>query len=256
LIRFVDVGKAFGKKVVYRGLSVDIERGQTVTLLGASGVGKSVKLKMLIGLIEVDSGNVWFDGVNVTTLSEAKLATVRRRIAYLFQGGALFDSLSVASNVAYGLREQYWDSMSNAAIEARVEEALAMVGLPGIGEMRPSDLSGGMKKRVGLARTLALQPEVILYDEPTTGLDPINTARIRELILRIRAKLGLTSLVVTHDMDTAFAVSDRVVMLADGKVHMQGTPDEFRATSDPYVRNFIDGKAPAEEDVEVLLSTS
>jgi len=146
--------------------------------------------------------------------------------------------------------------MSNEEIGGRVETALASVGLPGIQAMRPSDLSGGMKKRVGLARTLALEPEVILYDEPTTGLDPINTARINQLILSIKRRLGLTSIVVTHDMGTAFSVSDRIVMLGKNKVLMEGPPDPFRTTPDPYVRDFIDGKAPEEEDVAVLLSSS
>jgi phospholipid/cholesterol/gamma-HCH transport system ATP-binding protein len=146
--------------------------------------------------------------------------------------------------------------MSNDEVRKRVAQSLAMVGLPGIEEMRPSDLSGGMKKRVGLARTLALQPDVILYDEPTTGLDPINTARINNLIVSIKERLGLTSVVVTHDMGTAFAVSDRIVMLGKGRVLMEGTPDELRTTTNPYVRDFIDGKAPPVEDVDVLLSTS
>jgi phospholipid/cholesterol/gamma-HCH transport system ATP-binding protein len=189
-------------------------------------------------------------------MEEKELYDVRRRVAYLFQGAALFDSLSVGENVAYGLREQNWDTMSDAEILKRVGQSLQMVGLPGIEDMRPSDLSGGMKKRVGLARTLALQPEVILYDEPTTGLDPINTARINHLITSIKRSLGLTSVVVTHDMGTAFSVSDRIVMLGRGRVVMTGTPDDFRRTQDPFVRDFIDGKAPEVEDVDVLLSTS
>ncbi len=178
LIHFKGVTKAFGSKVVYSGLDLEIPRGETVTILGASGSGKSVMLKMLIGLFEADGGEILFDGNDVTKMHEADLYGVRRRIAYLFQGAALFDSLSVGENVAYGLREQNWDTMNDDEVRKRVAQSLTMVGLPGIEEMRPSDLSGGMKKRVGLARTLALQPEVILYDEPTTGLDPINTARI------------------------------------------------------------------------------
>jgi len=162
----------------------------------------------------------------------------------------------VGENVAYGLREQNWNTMKDDEIRQRVAQSLQSVGLPGIEEMRPSDLSGGMKKRVGLARTLALQPEVILYDEPTTGLDPINTARINHLIVGIKRTLGLTSVVVTHDMGTAFVVSDFIVMLGKGRVLMKGTPDQLRATTDPYVRDFIDGKAPEVEDVDVLLSTS
>lgn len=255
-IEFKQVKKAFGPKVVYAGLDLQLAKGETVTILGPSGSGKSVMLKMLIGLLSVDSGSIVFDGRDVAQMEERELYEVRRRIAYLFQGAALFDSLSVGENVAYGLREQNWDTMSEEEILRRVAQSLAMVGLPGIEDMRPSDLSGGMKKRVGLARTLALQPEVILYDEPTTGLDPINTARINHLIMGIKRALGLTSVVVTHDMGTAFSVSDRIVMLGRGRVVMHGPPEEFRRTQDPYVRDFIDGKAPEVEDVDVLLSTS
>lgn len=256
LIRFSGVKKAFGPKVIYRGLDLDIVRGETLTILGASGSGKSVMLKMLIGLLEADAGTIVFDGADITRMDEPKLYDVRRRIAYLFQGAALFDSLDVGENVAYGLREQNWATMKEEEIQRRVDQSLMMVGLPGIQEMRPSDLSGGMKKRVGLARTLALQPEVILYDEPTTGLDPINTARINHLIVGIKRALGLTSIVVTHDMGTAFTVSDRLAMIGKGRVLTQGSPEHFRTTTDPYVRDFIDGKAPEVEDVSVLLSTS
>jgi phospholipid/cholesterol/gamma-HCH transport system ATP-binding protein len=256
LIRFGNVHKAFGSKVVYRGLDFAIHRGETTTILGPSGSGKSVMLKMLIGLLEVDSGQIIFDGRDVTKMSEQELYEVRRRVAYLFQGAALFDSLTVGENVAYGLREQNWNTMSEDEIKRRVGHALEGVGLPGIEGMRPSDLSGGMKKRVGLARTLALQPEVLLYDEPTTGLDPINTARINHLIVGIKRALGLTSVVVTHDMGTAFSVSDRIVMIGKGRLVMEGTPEAFRRAADPYVRDFIDGRAPEVEDVAVLLSSS
>jgi phospholipid/cholesterol/gamma-HCH transport system ATP-binding protein len=256
LISFVGINKRFGPKVIYEGLSLSLDRGTTTTVLGASGSGKSVMLKMLIGLIPADEGQMLFDGQDITKLSSDELFAVRRRIAYLFQGAALFDSLTVGENVAYGLREQFHNTMTNDEIKTRVESALTSVGLPGIQAMRPSDLSGGMKKRVGLARTLALEPEVILYDEPTTGLDPINTARINQLILSIKRRLGLTSIVVTHDMGTAFSVSDHIVMLGKNRVLMEGPPDLFRTTDDPYVRDFIDGKAPEEEDVAVLLSSS
>ena len=241
LIEFRNVKKRFGSKVIYSGLNVTFRRGETTTVLGASGSGKSVLLKMLIGLIPADAGEIMFDGQDVTKLEEKGLFAVRRRIAYLFQGAALFDSLTVGENVAYGLREQYWNTMSHAEIDQRVAEALASVGLPGIEAMRPSDLSGGMKKRVGLARTLALQPEVILYDEPTTGLDPINTARINHLILSIQKALKITSIVVTHDMGTAFSVSNRLVMVGKGHVLLEGETEQFRETDDPYVRDFIDG---------------
>jgi phospholipid/cholesterol/gamma-HCH transport system ATP-binding protein len=255
-IRFVGVGKSFGPKNIFSDLNLDIRRGETLTVLGASGGGKSVMLKMLIGLLSADCGEILFDGRDVTKMDYQELTDVRRRIAYLFQGAALFDSLTVGENVAYGLREQFWNRMSPHEIDARVEQALGLVGLPGIQTMRPSDLSGGMKKRVGLARTLALQPEVILYDEPTTGLDPINTARINHLIKGIQRALKLTSVVVTHDMGTAFSVSDRLAMIGKGRILLVAPKDEFRATKDPAVRNFIDGIAPETEDVASLLASS
>ncbi len=256
LVRFRGVRKAFGPKVIYTDLNLDIRRGETTTILGASGSGKSVMLKMLIGLIPADRGEITFDGDDVTKYDEQRLTELRRRIAYLFQGAALFDSLDVGENVAYGLREQYWNTMTDDEIRARVAQSLELVGLPGIEQMHPSDLSGGMKKRVGLARTLALQPEVLLYDEPTTGLDPINTARINHLINGIKRALGITSLVVTHDMGTAFTVSDTLAMIGRGRVALTGSKEDFKNTRDPYVRDFIDGRAPETEDVESLLSTS
>ncbi len=255
-MRFVGVQKRFGSKVIFSDLNLEIRRGETLTVMGASGSGKSVMLKMLIGLIHADAGQILLEDRDVTKMNDESLTEVRRRIAYLFQGAALFDSLSVGENVAYGLREQFWNTMTEAEIIARVEKALELVGLPGIEAMRPSDLSGGMKKRVGLARTLALQPEVILYDEPTTGLDPINTARINHLIQGIQKALALTSVVVTHDMGTAFTVSDRLAMIGKGRVLLIGSPAEFRSTSNPAVRDFIEGRAPVGEDVASLLSSS
>lgn len=256
LVRFIHVKKAFGPKRIYSDLTLDLYRGETITVMGASGSGKSVMLKMLIGLLKADAGEILLDGQDVVGMSDAQLTLVRRRVAYLFQGAALFDSLSVGENVAYGLREQFWDKMTNQEILARVEQSLSMVGLPGIEAMRPSDLSGGMKKRVGLARTLALQPEVVLYDEPTTGLDPINTARINHLIKAIQRTLKITSVVVTHDMGTAFAVSDRLAMIGKGRVLLVGTKEDFRHTSNPAVRDFIEGRAPETEDVSALLASS
>jgi len=256
LIHFRSLYKAFESKVIYSGLEFAIQRGETVTVLGPSGSGKSVMLKMLIGLLEADRGEILFDGHDVVKMNEHELYEVRRRVAYLFQSAALFDSMTVGDNVAYGLREQNWSTMSEEEIQRRVAHSLDLVGLSGIQDMRPSDLSGGMRKRVGLARTLALKPEVLLYDEPTTGLDPINTARINNLIRGIKRTLGLTSIVVTHDMGTAFSVSDRIVMIGKGRLIMQGTPEDFRRTQDPYIRDFIDGRAPEDEDVSVLLSSS
>ena len=255
LISFSKVTKSFGPKTIYTNLSLDLRRGETTTIMGASGSGKSVCLKMLIGLLRPDSGKIIFDGDDIAEMNEDGLHEVRRRIAYLFQGAALFDSLTVGENVAYGLREQFWNTMTDDEIRARASQSLELVGLPGVEDMRPSDLSGGMRKRVGLARTLALQPEVILYDEPTTGLDPINTGRINHLITGIQRALKLTSIVVTHDMGTAFSVSDRLVMIARGKVLMVGTKEEWRSTRNAYVKDFIEGRAPENEDLASLLGT-
>jgi phospholipid/cholesterol/gamma-HCH transport system ATP-binding protein len=252
IVRFRHVRKAFGPKVIFHDLTLDFMRGETITIMGGSGSGKSVCLKMLIGLLTADGGEVLLGDQDVTKMDDEQLTEVRRRVAYLFQGAALFDSLSVGENVAYGLREQFWNKMT----EARVAQSLHLVGLPGIESMRPSDLSGGMKKRVGLARTLALQPEVILYDEPTTGLDPINTARINHLILAIQRALNITSVVVTHDMGTAFTVSDRLAMIGRGRILLVGTKDDFKNTRNPAVRDFIEGRAPETEDVAALLSSS
>ena len=254
LIVFKDVRKKFGQKVVYDGLDLVVNRGETITILGGSGVGKSVMLKMLIGLLRVDSGSVNFDGLELTKVSDREYGKIRQRIGMLFQGAALFDSQTVGENVAYGLHEhQHLKGMDDDEIEQRVTRSLELVGLPGIQEMMPSDLSGGMRKRVGLARCIAVQPEVILYDEPTTGLDPINTARINNLIKGIADALDVTSIVVTHDMGTAFDVSDRLAMVYKGKILMQGHPDKFRSSEDPRIKNFIQGIAPPGEDVATLL---
>ncbi len=254
LIRFKGVWKTFGPKMVYRGLDLEIYRGEVLTIVGGSGVGKSVMLKMLIGLLKADRGSITFDGQEITKLSEDQLSFVRQRIAMLFQSGALFDSLSVMENVAYGLEEHFRDRMNKAEIADRVEWALGLVGLPGVEDMRPADLSGGMRKRVALARAIAVQPEVVLYDEPTTGLDPINTARVNHLIMGLQEKLQITSVVVTHDMKSAFTVSDRVAMVHTGTIIAQGAVDDFRASRDPRVSDFIEGRAPVKESVEALLN--
>jgi phospholipid/cholesterol/gamma-HCH transport system ATP-binding protein len=255
LIRFRGVTKAFGPKVVYAGLNLDVTHGEVLSICGGSGVGKSVMLKMLIGLLKPDSGSIIFDGQEVTTMSEDSLAVVRQRIAMLFQSGALFDSLSVGENVAYGLEEHFRNKMTRKEIADRVNWALSLIGLPGIEQMRPADLSGGMRKRVSLARAIAVQPEVLLYDEPTTGLDPINTARVNHLILGLQDKLHITSIVVTHDMRSLFAISDEVAMVHSGRIICHGTVDQFRASKDPRVADFIEGRAPVKEDVETLLTT-
>jgi phospholipid/cholesterol/gamma-HCH transport system ATP-binding protein len=254
LILFQRVIKAFGQKVVYNGLNLDVKRGEVLTIVGGSGVGKSVMLKMLIGLLRPDRGTILFDGEDVTKMNEYQLAVVRQRIAMLFQSGALFDSLSVGENVAYGLEEHFGQKMSKAEMVERVDWALSLVDLPGIEEMRPSDLSGGMRKRVALARAIAVRPEVLLYDEPTTGLDPVNTARVNHLIMGLQEKLKITSVVVTHDMKSAFTISDRLAMVLGGRIIRHGTVDEFRASGDPRVTDFVEGRAPVKESVEELLN--
>ncbi|GAC1352494.1 MAG: ATP-binding cassette domain-containing protein [Polyangiales bacterium] len=253
LIRFKSIKKQFGPKVIYDGLALDIRKGETLTVLGGSGVGKSVMLKMLIGLLRPDAGKIEFDGQELTELTDRQYGDIRRRIGMLFQGAALFDSLTVGENVAYGLREHSFKKMDDDEINERVSTSLQLVGLPGIQEMAPSDLSGGMKKRVGLARCIAVQPEVILYDEPSTGLDPINTARINHLVKGIAEALKVTSIVVTHDMGTAFDVSDRLAMVYRGRILLHGTPAQFKESTDPRVKNFIEGIAPKAEDVATLL---
>jgi len=254
LIEFRGVKKAFGPKVVYRDLNLDIRRGESLTIIGGSGVGKSVMIKMLIGLLRPDAGDIFFDGQEISRLSEKDFAPIRRRIAMLFQGAALFDSMSVFENVAYGLREHF--DMSEAEIADRVAESLGYVGMEGSEDMWPSDLSGGMKKRVGLARAVAIRPDVILYDEPTTGLDPVNVTRINELILHLKNQLEYTSVVVTHDMSTVFTVSDRVAMVYGGGIVFEGTQEELRTTPEPHVRDFVEGNAPIDEDTETLLRSA
>lgn len=255
IIEFCDVCKAFGPKVVYSGLNLEVYEGETLTIIGRSGVGKSVMLKLLIGLLVADSGSIRFKGQEVTRMTDRQLGTLRTQIGMLFQGAALFDSISVGENVAYGLREHFRRQMTEEEIRKRVEWSLALVGLPGIEWMRPADLSGGMKKRVGLARAIAVRPDVILYDEPTTGLDPINTTRINHMIVGLKRALGITSIVVTHDMASAFKVSDRIAMVYRGRIVASGTPDEIQRSQNKSVQDFIRGHAPVQEDVETLLST-
>jgi phospholipid/cholesterol/gamma-HCH transport system ATP-binding protein len=253
IIRFQGVKKAFGPKVIFRGLTLEVYPGETLVIMGGSGVGKSVLLKLLIRLLESDAGSITFHDDEITTMKEGRIAVVRQRIAMLFQGAALFDSISVGDNVAYGLHEHYRNTMTEEQIRERVHWALSLVGMPGIEAMRPSDLSGGMKKRVGLARAIAVQPEVLLYDEPTTGLDPINTQRINHLINGLKAALKVTSIVVTHDMKSAFMVADRMAMVYRGEIILAGTPEEFRTCGDPRIKDFIEGTAPVNEDVATLL---
>jgi len=255
IISFRDVHKSFGSKVVYAGLDLDVFEGETLTIIGGSGVGKSVMIKMLIGLMRVDRGSITFRGQEITSMTERNLQKVRQHIAMLFQGAALFDSISVGENMAYGLREHFRKEMNEEDIRKRVAWALGLVGLPGTEAMAPSDLSGGMKKRVGLARAIAVRPDVVLYDEPTTGLDPINTTRINHLITGLRRALGVSSVVVTHDMASAYTISDRIAMVHRGRIIATGTPAEIQASRLRNVADFVRGNAPVNEDLDTLLTT-
>jgi phospholipid/cholesterol/gamma-HCH transport system ATP-binding protein len=241
LIEYRKVRKAFGKKRIFDDLSLKIEKGETLTVIGGSGTGKSVMLKCLIGLMYPEGGEILFDGTDVTQLGEVELRDIRRRVAMVFQGSALFDSLSVGENIAYPLHEQM-PELGYEEIRKRVAKKLELVNLPGIEAMKPADLSGGMRKRVGLARAIATDPEVILWDEPTTGLDPISTRVIDDLIVSMNKQLGCTSIVVTHDMDSAFRVSDRMAMLARRRIVESGSVADMKASKNPDVRAFFDAR--------------
>ena len=243
LIRFEDLKKSFGPKVVFDGLTLTVRPHETLSVIGGSGSGKSVLLKSLIGLVHPDAGSIEFKGQEITYYSEQQFLDVRRQVAYVFQGSALFDSLTVGENIAYPLREHF-PKMSREELAERVARTLKMVNLPGIEAMSPADLSGGMKKRVGLARAITSDPEVILWDEPTTGLDPISTRIIEDLILRMKAELGVTSIVVTHDMPSAFYVSDRIALLANKRISQVGTVAEMQASRNSEVRAFLDARLP------------
>jgi phospholipid/cholesterol/gamma-HCH transport system ATP-binding protein len=234
------VRKAFGERVVLDGIDLEVGTGETLVVIGYSGSGKSGLLKTIVGLLPPDGGSVQVDGQEVTSLTREELFALRRRVGYVFQFAALFDSMTVAENVALGLRRI--EELGEAAIRERVEESLALVELEGFGDRSPGQLSGGQKKRVGLARAIALRPSYLLYDEPTTGLDPVTTAVIDRLILKLEAELGVTSLVVTHNMESAYRIGDRVAMLYDGRIRYSGTPEELRGVMDPVVRSFIEGR--------------
>jgi len=239
VIELQDVHKAFGPKQVLTGFTLTVHDGETLVLIGYSGTGKSVALKHIVGLLHPDAGEVIVDGRMVPELDRAALNAVRRDIGYVFQFAALFDSMTVAENVALGLRNR---DLPQDEIVERVREALALVDLTGTDERMPAELSGGMRKRVGLARAIALRPRYILYDEPTTGLDPVTAAVIDRLVVRTREHLGVTGLVVTHDMRSAYTVGDRIAMLYEGRVRQVGTVEEIRETDDPVVRQFIEGR--------------
>ncbi len=241
MISLRDVHKAFGEKKVLQGFSLEVPEGETMVIIGYSGSGKSVAIKHVVGLLEPDKGTVFVDDLEVPALSRQELYELRSKIGYVFQFAALFDSMTIGDNVAMGLRKQ---GMLNATgIRERVAQALDLVDLPNVEDRYPAELSGGMRKRVGLARAIALRPKYILYDEPTTGLDPVTSAVIDELMIRMRDKLGVTSVVITHDMKSAYRVGTRIAMLYEGKVRQCGSVDEIRLSNDPVVRQFVEGRA-------------
>ncbi|RMG72568.1 MAG: ABC transporter ATP-binding protein [Nitrospirae bacterium] len=243
-----NVYKSFGDKEVLKGVELEIKKGESMVIIGGSGSGKSVLLKHIIGLLRPDRGRVLIDNTDITGLSERQLYAVRKRFGMLFQSAALFDSLSVWENVAFSLLRQKVVSESEAREIA--SEKLKMVGLKGIEDLMPSELSGGMKKRVGLARAIAHNPDIILYDEPTTGLDPIMADAINELIIKLQRTLNVTSVTITHDMTSAYKIADRIAMLYQGKIIEVGTPDEIRNTENPIVRQFVTGSATGPIKIE------
>ena len=244
MIKLVDVYKSFGTKDVLSGFSLEVLEGETMVIIGYSGTGKSVAIKHIVGLLDPDAGEVWVDGMRVDRLGRRELSELRARIGYVFQFAALFDSLTIGENVAMGLRKR--SGLSEREIRDRVNDTLELVDLPGVENRFPAELSGGMRKRVGIARAIALRPKYILYDEPTTGLDPVTSAVINELMIRMREKLGVTSIVITHDMKSAFDVGSRIAMLYEGSIRQVGTVDEIKRSTDPVVRQFIEGRPSLE----------
>jgi phospholipid/cholesterol/gamma-HCH transport system ATP-binding protein len=247
MIEVRDLKKSFGPQAVLDGVSFRIETGESVVIIGRSGGGKSVLIKHLIGLLKPDAGQVLIEGENIVPMTERQLLRVRSRFGMLFQGAALFDSMSVAENVGFAFRRNH--KMTAEEIKRKVAETLELVDLPGTEDKNTAELSGGMKKRVGLARAIIYQPEIVLYDEPTTGLDPIVSDSIDRLILRVRDRFKATTVVVTHDMRSARRLGQRILMLHEKKIYVAGTPDEIFQSEDPVVRRFVEGISdPKERD--------
>ncbi len=236
-----DIYKSFGDNHVLRGLSVDITKGESIVVIGGSGAGKSVFIKCIIGLLKPEKGKVYVDGEEVTSMNENELNELRKKFGMLFQGGALFDSLSVWENVGFGLKQH--TKLKDHEIKEIAIEKLKLVGLKNVENLMPSELSGGMKKRVSLARAIAMEPEIILYDEPTTGLDPIMADAINNLIIEMREKLSITSIAITHDMVSAYKIADRIAMLYKGRIIESGSPDEIKNSKNEIVQQFIQGNA-------------
>ena len=233
--------KSFGGRQVLRDMSIDVEQGESVVIVGGSGTGKSVTLKHIIGLLRPDRGRVFVAGEDITAMNDVALNRFRRHFGMSFQEGALFDSMSVFENVAFPLRRH--TKMTEDEIRARVEECLDNVHLHNVERKRPSELSGGMRRRVGFARAISLEPDILLFDEPTTGLDPVISDVIADLIVEMDEKLGTTTVTITHDMKVAFKIADRVAMLYDGQIIEHGTPEKFQQSSNPIVQQFIEGRA-------------
>jgi len=247
VITFTDVHKGFGSKKVLEGFSLEVPDGETTVVIGYSGTGKSVALKHIVGLLEPDAGSVHVDDRVVHELDRNELMSLRATVGFVFQFAALFDSMTVKENITLGLKRQ---RVPTREMEDRVHESLALVDMEGTEDRYPIELSGGMRKRVGIARAIALRPRYILYDEPTSGLDPVTSAVINQLMVRAREKLGVTGLVVTHDMNSAYTVGDRIAMLYNGVIRQVGTVDQVQRTHDPIVRQFIEGRPEAANDAD------
>jgi phospholipid/cholesterol/gamma-HCH transport system ATP-binding protein len=240
-IRVINLHKSFGEKYVLKGCDVEVREGESMVVIGGSGSGKTVLIKCIIGLIQPDRGEIYIDWQEITALNERRMNEVRKKFGMLFQGGALFDSMRIWENVGFGLRQH--THLSHEEIRRIVSEKLRLVGLKDIEDLMPSELSGGMKKRVSLARAIAMEPEILLYDEPTTGIDPIMADAINELIVQMRERLKVTSVAITHDMKSAYQIADRIAMLYQGKIVEVGTPEEIKNSSNPIVQQFIQGKS-------------
>lgn len=241
MIRIVDLHKAFGRKKVLQGVNLDLKQGETLAVIGQSGSGKSVLIKHIIGILRPDKGQIFVDGVEITSLKDDELHKITRRFGMLFQGVALFDSMTVAQNVSFGL-ERYTD-FSKERIQELVAESLDKVGLKGCEGLMPQELSGGMRKRVGLARAIAYRPDIILYDEPSTGIDPIRADAINDLINMMKREMNVSTIVITHDIVSAYKVADRIAMLYEGKIVEAAAPEEIRNSKNPVIQQFIHGRA-------------
>lgn len=241
MIRIENLHKSFGEKKVLNGVNLEVRKGETMVVIGQSGAGKSVLLKLIIGVLKPDLGKIYVDGIEITSLPEEARLKLNRKFGMVFQGAALFDSMTVAENVAFGLERHL--RLRPEEVRKVVKESLEMVGLKDVENLMPHQLSGGMKKRVGLARAIAYRPEIMLYDEPSTGIDPIRADAINEMINKFKKEMGMTSIVITHDIASAYKVADRIAMLYGGRIIEVGTPEEIRRSSNPIVQQFIRGEA-------------